>query len=136
MAAQHDDKDEDSIHAIVIANVHETKPDKENEKSLEAGRNQTKPAEGEDEGDDEAAGESRRRKPKTNTKSTTETRRKTQDPRRRERPDKTENQMQHMHLLMQKSTRSSEIDPSKDTLGKLTIDAGQKQASLRGDQAH
>ena len=73
---QHDDKDEDSIHAIVIANVHETKPDKENEKSLEAGRNQTKPAEGEDEGDDEAAGESRRRKPKTNTKSTTETRRK------------------------------------------------------------
>ena len=73
---QHDDKDEDSIHAIVIANVHETKPDKENEKSLEAGRNQTKPAEGEDKGDDEAAGESRRRKPKTNTKSTTETRRK------------------------------------------------------------
>ena len=53
---QHDDKDEDSIHAIVLANVHETKPDKENEKPLEAGRNQTKPAEGEDEGDDEAAG--------------------------------------------------------------------------------
>ena len=75
---QHDDKGEDSIHAIVIANVHEMKPDKENEKSLEAGRNQVKPDEGEDEGDDEAAGESRslRRKPKTNTKSTTETRRK------------------------------------------------------------
>ena len=91
---------------------------------------------GEDEGDDEAAGESRRRKPKTNTKSTTETRRKNQDLRRRECPDKTENQMQHMHLLMQKTTRSSEIDPSKDTIGELTIDAGQKQASLRGDQAH
>ena len=75
---QHDDKDEDSIHAIVIANVHETKPDKENEKSLEAGRNQMKPDEGkgEDEGDDEAAGESRRRKPKTKTKSTTETKKK------------------------------------------------------------
>ena len=66
---QHDDKDEDIIHAIVIANVHETKPDKENEKSLEAGRNQTKSDEGEYEGDDEAAGESRRRKPKTKTKS-------------------------------------------------------------------
>ena len=75
---QHDDKDENSIHAIVIANVHETKPDKENEKSLEAGRNQMKPDEsdGEDEGDDEAAGESRRRKPKTKTKSTTETKKK------------------------------------------------------------
>ena len=27
LLVQHDDKDEDSIHAIVIANVHETKPD-------------------------------------------------------------------------------------------------------------
>ena len=72
LLVQHDDKDEDSIHAIVIANVHETKPDKENEKSLEVGQTQMKP----DEGDDEAAGESGRRKPKTNTKSTTETRRK------------------------------------------------------------
>ena len=65
---QHDDKDENSIHAIVIANVHETKPDKENKKSLEAGRNQMKPDEGEDKGDDEAAGESRRRKPNEKAK--------------------------------------------------------------------
>ena len=73
---QHDDKDEDSIHAIVIANDNETKPDTRRTRSpLEAGRNQMKPDEGkgEDEGDDEAAGESRRRKPKTKTKSTTET---------------------------------------------------------------
>ena len=73
MQHDRDDKDEDSIHAIVIANVHETKLDKEDEKSLEAGRNQMKPDEGEDEGNDEAAGESRRSAPKTKTKSTTET---------------------------------------------------------------
>ena len=36
-----------------------------------------------------------------------------------------------MHLLQ--PTRSSEIDPSKNTFGELTIDAGQKNASSRGD---
>ena len=40
-----------ALHYVVIAIVHETKPDKENEKSLEAGRNQMKPDECEDEGE-------------------------------------------------------------------------------------
>ena len=100
---RHDDQDEDSIHAIVIA---ECDADETRRGRTRSPLSRTKP----DEGDKTKATMKPQAKAEGESRDEHEVDDLRQEEKRgsrvvRERPDKPENHMQHMHLLMQKSNK-------------------------------